>query len=77
MQKEAIKLFLDNMFQNRNLFMQIHGVNNISNPKYMLIADYLSEDTESLSKIIYNNLYHIKPCNSGSLKPIKKARASS
>ncbi len=56
MDKEKIKIFLDEMFQNPELFIQIHGISKAIDPKYMLIADLLSEEIEKLTTLICANL---------------------
>ncbi len=60
MGEEKIQMFLNEMFKNRNLFLQVHGLKYSNNPKYMLVADHLSENVEAFSKVVYAFLSNTK-----------------
>lgn len=60
MQLKKIDTYLTQMFSNSRELASICGVANITDPKFMLVADALSEDIELLSEVIAEELN----CNS-------------
>ena len=50
-----IKDYLNEFFLNREEFIRCSGFENITNSKFMLVADFLSEYTDELAEIIVEN----------------------
>jgi len=56
MQTKEIHNILDSMFKNPMLFNKVFGLKNITEVKFMLIADAVSENLELLAEIIDEEL---------------------
>jgi len=52
MNQKTLSSFLTSMYEDRNLFIEVNGLSNTMNEKYMLVADALSENIELLSEVI-------------------------
>jgi len=52
MNQKTLSSFLTSMYEDRNLFIDVNGLSNTMNEKYMLVADALSENIELLSEVI-------------------------
>jgi len=52
MSKEEIKFFIDEIYQNRDMFISVNGVSNANNSHYMLVSDVVTEHSELFADII-------------------------
>jgi len=52
MKQKTLSSFLTSMYEDRSLFIEVNGLSNTMNEKYMLVADALSENIELLSEVI-------------------------
>jgi len=56
MNQKTLSSFLTSMYEDRNLFIEVNGLSNTMNEKYMLVADALSENIELLSEVIREDI---------------------
>jgi len=56
MNQKTLSSFLTSMYEDRNLFIEVNGLSNAMNEKYMLVADALSENIELLSEVIREDI---------------------
>jgi len=50
--KQTLSSFLVSMYEDKNLFIEINGLKNSMDAKYMLVADALSENIELLEDAV-------------------------
>jgi len=54
---QTLSSFLISMYEDKKLFIEINGLKNSMDAKYMLVADALSENIELLEEVIKEEFY--------------------
>ncbi len=52
MQNNIVDSFLNQMFEDRKMFVNMYGIKNVTDANFMLISDVLSENLELFSEVI-------------------------
>ena len=56
MEKTFVSNFLDSMYENNRNFIEVLGTEKLFDPKFMLIADTVSEDMQLFTDVILAQL---------------------
>ena len=60
MKTTYIDNFLDSIYTDKKRFAEVYGIEKLFDPKFMLIADVISENRELLSDVILESLQEIQ-----------------
>ena len=52
MSKEEIKFFVEEMYNNREIFLSVNGLSNATNSNYMLVSDVVTEYSELFADVV-------------------------